>query len=112
MTLCENNLFIENREFILNILESDNTLFFQSLIQPSFNESIQEAYGTSSDIYTQNIDFHIEEQILYITLYTYDTPCIEFCKRVALKYSINFQLIYYNTSMDFYGKYQIYKYSI
>jgi hypothetical protein len=90
---------------LLDILEN-NTLFFQAFI-PCGNDSKLECYGTESDVYIENIIIENSE-ILYLTVYTYDNPCIPFCNKLAQVYGLNIQNVYYNNVLDFSGKWQIY----
>ena len=41
--------------------------------------------------------------------YTYQTPCIEFVKKIAGRFNINVELFYYNEGGEFSGKIQIYR---
>lgn len=108
MTVCENNIYIECPQNVKNqllyILEN-NTLFFQAFI-PCNNESKLEYYGTESDVYIENILIE-DSDILYLTVYTYDNPCIPFCNKLAQLYNLNIQNVYYNSELDFSGKWQI-----
>ena len=111
MTLCENKLFIncidqQRTNGFMEILSSENLHFFQSLIPLEPNQTKLEAYGTDSDVYTDYIDFHQEHNDFYITVYTHDTPCIQFCQRLSKRYSISVQLVYYNEELNFSGKFQ------
>ena len=117
MAFCENKLFIEckcyeKKEYFMEILNSDNILFFQSFITPGEYETKLDAYGTESDVYTDKIDLHIEGTLVYCTLYTLETPCGAFCKRLASKYSVNVQLVYFNIERNFSGKLCLYSHQV
>jgi hypothetical protein len=110
--ICENNLFIqtnspEKKEYFMKILE-EATVLFQSLIP--LNGTKKECYGTDSDIYLEYITFDIADpDVINLIFYTHDTPCIEFCKRLAGYYSVNVQLVYFNEENNYSGKIDIYR---
>uniref|UniRef100_A0A6C0B0H1 YubB ferredoxin-like domain-containing protein n=1 Tax=viral metagenome TaxID=1070528 RepID=A0A6C0B0H1_9ZZZZ len=113
MCACENNLFIqfdtpEKKDYFLSILENvENQLLFQSFI-PIF-ESKKETYGTDSDVYIEYITFDVSDSdVINIIFYTNETPCIEFCKRVSAKYSVNIQLLYFCEENGYSGQIQIF----
>ena len=109
MVACENNLFIQvndKKDYFINIFEN-NTKLFESFIQ--CNGKMQEYYGTDSDVYLEYVIFENTTDIINLIFYTHDTPCIEFCKRLAGKFSVNIQLYYYNEEHDFSGRFEIYQ---
>jgi len=113
MSPCENNLFIqfdtpEKKDYFLKILEDTNNVhLFQSFV-PIF-ESKKESYGTDSDVYIEYVTFDISDSdVINIIFHTHESPCIEFCKRLAGKYSVNVQLAYFNQESNFSGKIDIF----
>lgn len=108
---CENNLFIhaetdERKEYFMNILNRSDKLF-ESFIPLS--QTKLECYGTSSDVYIEYIEVKLVLDLIILKFYTYQTPCIEFAKRLAGRYSLNVQLHYYNEESDFSGEVSIYR---
>jgi hypothetical protein len=108
---CENCLFIylddgEKKDYFIRTLNTNDKLF-EAFI-PLF-ESKLECYGTSSDVYIEYIDVDFLAHCISLTFYTYETPCIEFCKKLASRYNFNIELKYYNELADFAGKLQIYR---
>jgi len=108
---CENNLFIQidslqTRMYFESILRESDVLF-QSFV-PLFGTK-EECYGTGSDVYMEYILVDKLQDILKLVFYTHETPCIEFCKRLAAKYSVNIQLVYLNEENDYSGELQIYR---
>jgi len=117
MSPCENNLFIqfdtsEKKDYFLRIFENtDNILLFESFIQLTGTK--QECYGTSSDVYMEYVTFDISDSdIISIIFHTYEYPCLEFCKRLAGKYSVNTQLVYFNEESNYSGKIEIYRHQV
>jgi len=113
MTACENNLFIqfnnsEIKDYFLKVFENvDNQLLFQSFIPLSGTKL--ECYGVDSDVYIEYIKFDISDSdVINIIFHTHENPCIEFCKRLAGRYSVNVQLIYYCEENNYSGQIQIY----
>ena len=108
---CENNLFIhaetdERKDYFMNILNNSDRLF-ESFIPLS--QTKLECYGTSSDVYIEFIEVEIVMDLICLKFYTYQTPCIEFVKRLAGRYSLNIQLHYNNQEDDFSGEISIYR---
>jgi len=108
MVFCENKICINcindyNYTIILDVLKSDDLHFFQSFLPLEPNQTKLEAYGTDSDVYTEYIDFHNEDKLIYITLFTNETPCTEFCKRFCKRFCVDIQFIFYNEDLDFSG---------
>ena len=108
---CENNLFVNcissiKKEYLLGLLQ-DKVLFFKTYINIE-NETIKQGYGTDSDVYLEYMEVvEIFENVLHFKFYTNDSPCVEFSKRFAAKYSVNIQLVYYNFELNFSGKLNI-----
>lgn len=110
MTVCENNIYIdcskEIRERIIHILEN-NVLFFEAFI-PCNKQCKLELYGTDSDVFIENIILE-ESEILCLTVYTHENPCIPFCNKLASLYSIDIHILYYNEELNFSGMWRIYR---
>jgi hypothetical protein len=111
MTACENVLFIHTdsnykKEYFIGML-NESIVLFETFV--TLNGSRYECYGTSSDVYIEYIDIKIEDDVITLLFYTYDNPCIEFCKKFAAKYSISVQLTYYNEESGYSGKLDIYR---
>ena len=112
--MCKNNLLIqiedyEKREYFINVLSHSEKLF-QSFIPLTALKL--ECYGTSSDVFIEYINITFENDIINLIFFTYDTPCIEFCKRLASRYSVNIQLLYFNDQEDYSGKIDIYRHQL
>ena len=108
---CENNLFIhietdERKDYIMNIL-SNNIKLFESFIPLS--QTKLDCYGTSSDVYIEYIDIKLVTDFIHLKFYTYLTPCLDFCKKLASIYNVNIELVYYNEYSDFSGKLHIHR---
>ena len=108
---CQNVLFIytdslEKKHFFMEKLKSQK--LFETFIPLS--QSKLECYGTSSDVYIEYVEVeYFLDNIIKLTFYTYLTPCIDFSKKLASRYNVNVELIYYNQGDDFSGKIQIYR---
>ena len=113
MVACENNLYIQGKretiKYFISILDKSPTLF-EAFIPLS--GTYIESYGTSSDIYIENIVFDLSENdVINLIFYTHNTPCIEFCKRLAGKFGVNTQLTYFKSTksdLGFSGRFEIY----
>ncbi len=108
---CENNLFVhvetdERKEYFMNIL-SNNIKLFESFVPLS--QTKLECYGTSSDVYIEYIDIEFVMDLICLKFYTYQTPCINFCKKLAARYNINIELVYYTEYNDSAGKLHIHR---
>ena len=117
MGFCENIILVHSEplkiQYLLEILQnSPKSLFFETFITLGNSETKKEGYGTDSDIYTEYIEIDIHPDLLKFVIYTNDTPCIEFVKRFAMKYSLQIQMIYYNSEFNFSGKIVINNYQI
>jgi hypothetical protein len=117
MSPCENNLFIqfdsqEKKDYFLKVFENtDNNLFFESFI--SLTSTKLECYGTSSDIYIEYITFDtLDSDVIKLVFHTHEYPCLEFCKRLAGKYSVNIQLVYFNEDSNYSGKIEIFNHQL
>jgi len=108
MTSCENNLFIHtgNKEHLLNILENSQKLF-EGLV-PLIGTK-KECYGVDSDVYMDYVTFDTtdSDDLISLIFYTYEAPCLEFCKKLCLIYSVNVQLVYFNKDYNFSGNFKI-----
>ena len=108
---CENELFIQieslqTRLYFEKLLNESDVLF-QSLIP--LTSTKEESYGTGSDVYLEYVLIDKIQDVLKLVFYTHETPCIEFCKRLTAKYSVNIQLFYLNEENDYSGELQIYR---
>jgi hypothetical protein len=107
---CENILFVDTHDklnFFMETLTNGDKLF-QSFI-PLAGTKL-ECYGTSSDVYMDYVEIvNPMNELLQIKFYTYDTPCIEFCKKLSSRFNVNLELYYYNQDCDFSGKIHIHR---
>jgi hypothetical protein len=117
MTACENNFFVDcgsivKRDYLLEFINNE-VLLFKSFINLGPGETLKEGYGTDSDVYLEYIEIaEIQNNVLHLKFYTHDSPCIQFTKRFSAKYSVNVQLIYYNSELNFSGKLSIHNQQI
>jgi hypothetical protein len=107
----QNILFIqfdclEKKEYFMETF-SNSEKFFESFI-PYFSTKL-ETYGTSSDVYTEFIEFEMINDTVKLEFYTYQNPCIEFCKRFSWVHGLNIQLIYYSYHQDYSGRFNMYR---
>ena len=110
MVECENVLFIYAKEknFFFTETLNNGIKLFESFIPLS--QTKLECYGTSSDVYIEYIDTSfLNDNVIKLRFYTYQTPCIEFVKKIAGRFNINVELFYYNEGGEFSGKIQIYR---
>ena len=109
--MCDNNLFIycpsvEHKENILQIL-SNGMYLFQSFV--ILHETSLECYGTYKDIYIDYITIDIDTDPCLISLLfrTDDFPPLQFCKKIAIDYNINVQLVYFNKENNYSGEFSV-----
>jgi hypothetical protein len=93
---CENNLFVNcktsiKKEYLLQLLQKQ-LLFFKTYINLE-NETLKQGYGTDLDIYIEHMEVEIFENVIHFKFYTNESPCIEFSKRFAAKYSVNVHVV-------------------
>jgi len=112
MTVCENTLFIqfdtvEKKDYFLSVFENvENDVLFGSFIELVGTK--KECYGTDSDVYIENVTFDISDNdIISILFYTHESPCLEFCKKLAAKYTVNIELVFLNEENNYSGKIHI-----
>jgi hypothetical protein len=111
MTACENNLFIqchtvEQKDYFIHIL-SNGTHLFQSFIY--LQGTKLECYGTASDVYIEytTIDIDTDPCMLSLLFHTHDLPPLEFCKKLAIEYTVNIQLVYFNQENNYSGEFRM-----
>jgi hypothetical protein len=111
--ICENNLFIkvdsvEKKDYFLSLL-NDSFLFFESFI-PFSEENYFTCYGTNTKVYIDDVVFDITyDQHVINCIFKTDAPCINFCIKLAGRWSSNIQLTYYNDIEDYSGQFKIYR---
>ena len=96
---------------ILDLLSVGNTLF-QSLIP--LDGCKKECYGVSSDVCFDAVvyDIDLDETVISLVFATYETPCIVWATKVANRYNISVQLLFFNLDEDFSGKFSIHWHQI
>ena len=125
------NLFIkcgsiEQKDYIIHIL-SNGTFLFESFINLNSSENnnlglsdpnnnlersdnfILENYGTAYDIYIDytTIDIDLDPCMISILFYTHDRPPLEFCKKLAILYTVDIQMVYFNKENNYSGDFRV-----
>jgi len=108
---CENNLFVqcanmEIKDHFMNLL-SDGIKLFETFVP--LTGSKLECYGVDSDVYIEYIFIEmVSEKVINLKFFTHNFPCIEFCKRLSARFSVNIQLVYLNETNNYSGQFRIF----